>query len=245
MSFELERVRGFWCRRAAEGGVGICFAGRGPDLDVAEAVRLLAPPGLEPAWLRQVHSADVVEAVRGSAGEADALVTRRPDLALAIVTADCVPLLIAGGRAGEGRELAAVHAGWRGIAKRIAPAAVERLASRPAEMTAWLGPAIGKCCYEVGEDVAGQVTLGAGAERGILFPGPRGRPHLDLAAAVESQLREAGVERIHRLDRCTRCDPMLRSYRREGPSAGRNLALIYPLRPRHPEEQAGNHRVAT
>lgn len=165
----------------------------------------------------------------GCAGEADALATRRRDLALAVVTADCVPVLIAAESPGAEPALAAVHAGWRGVASRIAPAAVERLGARPGAMAAWIGPAIGGCCYEVGEDVARRVAAGAGAEGGFARPGPRGRPHVDLAAAVESQLRAAGVGRIRRVDRCTRCDPDLWSYRREGRAAGRNLAIIYPL----------------
>lgn len=200
-------------------------------MELAAAVRLLAPSGLEPAWLEQVHSAQILEAVAGCAGEADGLLTRRRDLALAIVTADCVPVLIAGEGIGEGRELAAVHAGWRGIAGKIVPAAIGRLASRPAAMRAWIGPAIGKCCYEVGEDVAARVVRGTGETAGaaLVRRGPRGRPHLDLAAAVESQLRSAGVVRIRRVERCTRCDAELWSYRRQGRGAGRNLALIFPV----------------
>ncbi len=232
MKREPRREKGFWCWRARGGGARVCFAGRGPDLDLAVAVRALASPGFEPAWVRQVHSAVVCEAVAGLSGTADALMAPAPSdrrkarslLALTVVTADCVPVLLAGG-AGE---LAAIHAGWRGIAGGIVPATVERLGSPAGEATAWVGPAIGRCCYEVGAEVAAEVIAGVRVtvpDR-VIHVDPAGRPHLDLRAAVEMQLAASGVRRIHQIEHCTRCDPQLWSFRREGHRAGRNLAFI-------------------
>ncbi len=230
MNREPRRKEGFWCWRDGGAGARVCFTGRGPNLDLTASVTTLAPPGVEPAWARQRHSVVVREAVAGCAGTADALVTRSGALALTVVTADCVPVLLAGG-AGE---LAAIHAGWRGIAGRIVPVAVERLGV-PGDVTSWIGPAIGRCCYEVGEEVAAAVVAGlsagpadraAAADR-VVCGGPTGRPHLDLRAAVEMQLAASGVRRIRHVDYCTRCEARLWSYRRDGCLAGRNIAFIF------------------
>ncbi len=138
-----------------------------------------------------------------------------------MVTADCVPVLLAG----EGR-IAAAHAGWRGIAAGIVGAVVDRLAVAPARLHAWIGPSIGRCCYEVGDDVAARVA--EASDPAVVLLGSRYRPHLDLGAAVESQLKAAGVARVSAVRHCTRCDPeRLWSYRREGPAAGRNVSFVW------------------
>ena len=95
-----------------------------------------------------------------------------------------------------------------------------------APSAAWIGPAIGVCCYEVGEEVADRVGAVGGPE--VVRSGGGDRPHLDLARAVEYQLRRAGVESIERLGPCTRCSPrLLHSYRRDGAGAGRNLTYVW------------------
>jgi hypothetical protein len=223
-AIELQPQDGYWSWRATSGAVGVRFAGkplsRGPDRREAAFLHL-SPGGVEPAWLRQVHSASVIDARPGDNGPGDALTTGLPGLGLAVVTADCVPVLLA-----AGSEIAAVHAGWRGLAGRIVPAAVERLWRRQrGAIIAWIGPAIGPCCYEVGEDVAARVA-GASAPE-VIRDGTRGRPHLDLAAAARLQLRGLGVEDVRETGGCTRCDERLCSYRRDGPRAGRNVALIW------------------
>ena len=89
-----------------------------------------------------------------------------------------------------------------------------------------LGPAIGPCCYEVGDEVAARVA--AVSDPTVVVPSRGPRPHLDPHAAILSQLRQAGVEQVHRVPDCTHCSAdSLWSYRREGPGAGRNLALIW------------------
>ena len=205
--------------RAGHGPVEVRFVGRGPGDRAAAATAARTPPAI--AWSRQVHSARVLDAVAGSCGEGDALHTRRTGLALSVVTADCVPVLIAGEA-----EVASAHAGWRGIVAGVLPATLARLATPSHRLTAWLGPAIGPCCYEVGEEVAARVAETGGAE--VVRPGSGPRPHLDLHGAVEHQLRQAGVLDVRRVHACTRCCPeALWSYRREGPGGGRNLSFIW------------------
>lgn len=174
---------------------------------------------LELAWARQVHSDRALDAAPGNCGEGDALVTDRSRLALSIATADCVPVVIT-----DGERLAAVHAGWRGVASMIVARTIERLdVGRP--LFAWLGPAIGACCYEVGTDVAERVVSVSHVE--ALIDRPEGRPHLDLHEAIARQL-EPFVFEVRRVGVCTRCHPeALSSFRRDGKGAGRNLTFAW------------------
>ncbi|MCL4836531.1 MAG: polyphenol oxidase family protein [Thermoanaerobaculia bacterium] len=209
---------GHWSDRAA--GVRVGFAGRALTGKVATALARVEGPPVAAAWLRQLHGAAVVEARAGACGEGDALVSGERDLALAVVTADCVPVLVAAG----GR-IAAVHAGWRGIVAGVVPAALARLPGAAAERVAWLGPAIGPCCFEVEERVADEIA--AATSGAVIVPRADGRrPHVDLWRAVCEQLVD-GVGEIRRLGLCTRCAAAgLHSYRRDGARAGRNLSWI-------------------
>ena len=131
--------------------------------------------------------------------------------------------------------LVAIHAGWRGLAAGVIPRTVERLAaalgSEPAAWRAWIGPAIGACCYEVGEEVAAAVA--AASDPGVVAPGPRGRPHLDLAAAARAQLVATGIGGARApgtvtVAACTRCEEgRLWSFRRDGRGGGRNVAYVW------------------
>lgn len=216
---------GHWVWRAGRPGVAAAFVGRGPAGSRAEVLaRIEGAPG-EVAWAKQVHSNRALAAAAGECGEGDALFTREVGLALAVATADCVPVLIAGS---EG--IAAIHAGWRGIDSGVIPrtieTATETLGGAPADWTAWVGPAIGACCYEVGYDVAAEVATASVPE--TVTPGPSGKPHLDLPGAARNQLLAAGLRNVQAPPRCTRCDEdHLWSYRREGKAAGRNLAFIW------------------
>lgn len=214
---------GYRVWRARRADVEVRFTGRGglgPEAERAEVLRRIEPGAPPVAWARQIHSARVLPAQSGACGEGDALFAESSDLALSIITADCVPVVLAGP---DG--LAAVHAGWRGIAGGIVPATLEA-AGGGSGWSAWIGPAIGPCCYEVGEEVAEQVAAVSGPE--VVVPGPAGKPHLDLVAAVRRQLSAAGVEEIYSVPDCTRCDSeRLYSYRREGKGAGRNMAFIW------------------
>lgn len=208
--------RWLWGDRFEE--VRVLFAGRGLDQGQDRSLEILLPAGIAGAWARQIHSCRVLDADPGENPEGDALVTDKPELAVAVVTADCVPVLLA-----SRTRVGAVHAGWRGLVSQILPATLQRF-EEPIER-AWIGPSIGACCYEVGEEVAQQVCS-VSSEK-VRHAGAR-RPHLDLAEAAAFQLRSAGVKSIVRVGGCTRCEEQrLWSYRRDGQSAGRNLAVIW------------------
>jgi YfiH family protein len=181
-------------------------------------------PGLTLA--AQVHGTRLLRAPLKHPGEqADALYTTEPDLAVGVRTADCVPILLADP---DARAVAAIHAGWRGSAARIAErtlAGLEReLGVEPEAWIAVVGPHIGPCCYEVDEPVREAV-----AEPCVFAPSDRpGHYDLDLFELNRLQLLRGGVaaERIHRVGGCTSCHPALyQSYRREG-TAGRMLHYV-------------------
>jgi hypothetical protein len=181
--------------------------------------------------MKQVHGATVAVAPFDGTPEADASVATQPGLILGIETADCMPVLLVDA---ERRLVAAAHAGWRGAAAGVAAAAVAALTARGArapELQAALGPSIGPCCYEVGDELRDAF----GAEGAVFFrPGSRGRPHLDLRAAVAAQLEGAGLppQRIHHLAECTSCRAdRYYSYRRDGAGAGRMISFVGFARP--------------
>ncbi len=207
------------CWHGERGAIAVRFTGRGPRGERAETLRAIGEADSAASWARQVHGATLLAARPGSCGEGDALFTADSGLALSIATADCVPVLLA-----SPAGIAAVHAGWRGLVQGVLAPAVGALGD-PGAVHAWIGPAIGLCCYEVGDEVASAVTAASGAD--VAQPGPRGRPHLDLAAAARVQLESAGVASIDLLVSCTQCDERLWSYRRDGAGAGRNLAFIW------------------
>ena len=125
--------------------------------------------------------------------------------------------------------MAAAHAGWRGTAAGVAARAVEALAargSRPEDLVAALGPAVGACCYEVGEELREAFGPSGAA---FFRPGTRGRPHLDVRAANVRQLLDAGLrpDAVHHVADCTRCRADLyHSYRRDGRAAGRMISFV-------------------
>ncbi len=205
-------------------GLEVRFVGRVPGEPAPQVECVLA--ALEGAperlgWLRQRHSATARVARDGPCGEGDGLWTAEPGLALCIVTADCVPIVC-----GSQRRLAAIHAGWRGLVSGVVEATIDSLEGSVGELEAWLGPAIGSCCYEVGEDVAAKVS--ASVSKNVTVHGGTGRPHLDLHRAAEDQLRSLGVGRVNKVNACTKCHPdLLWSYRASPGENGRNHALAW------------------
>jgi len=197
-----------------------------------EAAALLAERGLgtePPAYVRQVHGADVIRAARGGfAGRADALATDRPALPLAISTADCLPIVLYDARAGR---LAAVHAGWRGTVQGVTRAAIDALleaGSAADDLMAAVGPSIGPCCYEVDEPVIERLQA-AFPDRWEAWVTPKGpgKWMLDLWRANQDQMTGAGIraDRVDNLRLCTGCRPdLLFSYRRER-GAGRLVTV--------------------
>lgn len=216
-----KRRDGYHVWRDRSPDTDVAFVGRGPAAPRPEVLRATTGSDLELAWAEQRHTAEVLEGGPGCVGRGDALLSRQRNLAVGVAVADCVPVIL-GGPGATG----AVHAGWRGIVAGIVGAALKRLAADPDDLTAWIGPAIGPCCYEVGTEVADQVATASGPE--IIAPGSGDRPHLDLQRAVEIQLLDAGVQSVRRLRVCTHCDEeRLFSYRRDGKGAGRNFAFTW------------------
>ncbi|MDO9022079.1 MAG: peptidoglycan editing factor PgeF [Deltaproteobacteria bacterium] len=192
--------------------------------------RFAAAVGYEPARLfesSQVHGARVLRTEGAAADatraeEADALVTSTPGDAVAVRVADCVPVLLAAPGRGV---VAAVHAGWRGVTQRVIAAAVEAMGVRGDELIAAVGPCIGPCCFEVGDEVAAEIA-GASSEAVVARPG-EGRPRVDLRAAVAAQLVGVGARAVEHVGGCTRCEGgRYHSYRRDGKASGRMLAAI-------------------
>ena len=223
------------------------FTTRQLELSSPDGYRRLAASigARETVSLTQVHGNDVVVVRRGDARpesgrSADVIVSNDPGAAIAVRAADCVPLLLADAATGA---VAAVHAGWRGTAARAAVAAVDAMArefgSKPADLTAAIGPSIGPCCYEVGPELV-DAFAAAGHERHLIQrwfatpPAPRGsrrRPalRLDVAGANRDQLILAGLaeERIHLSGLCTAMNlDVLTSYRAENEKAGRLAGVI-------------------
>jgi polyphenol oxidase len=190
--------------------------------------------------LRQVHGHGVVvlsagddpEAARGT--RADALISDRPQLPLAVITADCFPVVLV---APSRPVIGIVHSGRRGTAEEVVPRAVQRLCARfgiePGGVFVAIGPGIGGCCYEVDEASAAPFRARHTLGDGVLRPS---RPHhlyLDLQAAIRLQLLALGVSSQHiwSANLCTACHPeWFYSYRREGARSGRmlNVAMIRP-----------------
>jgi YfiH family protein len=184
------------------------------------------PPGL--LRPRQVHGSRVVTAdeCRGEpVPEADAVICFEAQVPVGVVTADCVPLLIASER---GHAVAAVHAGWRGLAAGVVAQSVDALRRNgcDARLVAAIGPHIGPCCYEVDAPVLEALGESFGAAlAGALSPARAGHAMLDLGRLTAEALRRAGLQPddVGTLpDCCTRCDPArFHSYRRDGGRAGR------------------------
>jgi YfiH family protein len=173
----------------------------------------------------QIHSDRVVVVSNGAPVEpADGLITDRPEHLIGVFTADCLPVLLADPGRGV---VAAVHAGWRGLAQRIVGKAVAMMTARwsipTRSVTAVLGPCIGACCFEVGEQVLVPLRQQITNDEGVILPhsddGAGGKAMVDLQAWAMQQLVHAGVpaEQIFTVPLCTRCHPALfSSFRRDG-----------------------------
>ena len=199
------------------------LTGDEPERVVENRRRLCEKAGAEPeraTMLWQQHGAGVVKASEDSgvitAGfdhpPGDALWTDRPGTAMMLITADCLPVAVARAN-GSAPALAVLHVGWRGLLAGIAEAALGELAD--GSLRAVIGPGIGPCCYEVGEEVAAPFRDRFGPEV------VRGR-QLDLYTATEKALHAAGCGAVERVEMCTSCHPdLFFSHRRDGPATGR------------------------
>ncbi|MEW6120735.1 MAG: peptidoglycan editing factor PgeF [Pseudomonadota bacterium] len=179
----------------------------------------------EPGWLRQVHSARVVEAGADADPDADACFTRTPGRVCAVLTADCLPVLFCD-RAGS--VVAAAHAGWRGLAGGVLEATVAAMAAPPGEILAWMGAAIGPAAFEVGDDVR-DAFMAQHPETAAAFV-PQGTPEkwlADIYTLARIRLAHAGVVAVHGGGRCTFTESdTFFSYRRDGVT-GRMASLVW------------------
>lgn len=184
----------------------------------------------------QVHGADVLTVRQGDAQEwppqkADGIITADP-VPLVMRFADCVPLVMYDP---VRHVIGMAHAGWRGTIAGAGPATVramvEQFGSNPADLIAGIGPSIGPCCYEVGSEVVVEVKCAFADAPDLIHPASNGDgPHLDLWAANERALREAGVEHIEVAEMCTACRvDEFYSHRRERGKTGR-FGVVLALR---------------
>ncbi len=184
----------------------------------------LGLPG-DPHWLRQVHGCAVAEAVGGPREcEADAAVAFHAGEVCAVLTADCLPLLFCDQ---AGTRVAAVHAGWRGLAAGVIEAAVGAIGAAPRDLLCWLGPAIGPDAFEVGAEVRDRFVSDAPGSASAFRPAANGKWLADLFALARQRLTAIGVERVWGGNLCTYSAPSrFFSYRRDG-LTGRMASLIW------------------
>ncbi|MEP6896980.1 MAG: peptidoglycan editing factor PgeF [Rhodanobacter sp.] len=180
-----------------------------------------------PRWLRQVHGIDVAELgplASTDEPQADAAVSHLPGTVLAILTADCLPVLFC---SVDGSEIAATHAGWRGLASGVLEATLTGLRSPRDQLLAWLGPCIGADSYEVGEEVRAAFIAHDGSAVECFAASRPGHWLCDLAALARRRLQAAGVQRIHGGGFDTLADERFYSYRRDGACSGRFASLVW------------------
>ena len=180
--------------------------------------------GCRLAWLKQVHSPDVVEADPWQVPTADASWSATPGTACAVLTADCLPALFCD-RAGT--RVAAAHAGWRGLAGGVLEATLAALAVPAAEVLVWLGPAIGPQAFEVGGEVR-DIFLAAHPQAHIAFVPSlnAGRFMADIYALARIRLAACGISAVYGGGLCTVTDPRFYSYRRAA-RTGRFASLVW------------------
>ena len=179
----------------------------------------LLGPGVEVAWLEHDPGATVRRARPGVTARGDGLWTDAPGLACAVLTADCLPVLLCDA---AGSAVAALHAGWRGLAAGILQAGVAAMGRPPARLMAWLGPAIGPARYVVGPEVRAAFP----GAKAAFAPAGDGRWHCDLYALARLALAAAGVEAVYGGGACTYDDRRFYSYRRDGVT-GRMASLVW------------------
>jgi polyphenol oxidase len=179
----------------------------------------------EPAWLEQVHGTDVIElAAMAPQRPADAAITRQPRRVCVVQVADCMPVLFA---ARDASAVGIAHAGWRGLAAGVLEATVSRLSVLPADLVAWLGPAICAEHFEVGGEVREAFIARDAGAADAFAANARGRWQCDLAALVRRRLAALGITAVSGGAWCTHADRgRFFSFRRDG-QCGRMAALIW------------------
>lgn len=195
-------------------------------------LRRLAGLPSSPHWLQQVHGIGVrrFDVPAGDTDPdaepvADAAVSSVPGVVLAVLSADCLPLLLA---ARDGSEVAAAHCSWRTLAAGLVAATLAQMRTPPAQLVAWLGPAAGAQAYEVGAEVFTAFVEADPAAAAAFRPTRPGHWLLDLYALTRRRLAAAGVTEVNGGGFCTISEPeRFHSYRRDGQRSGRLASLVW------------------
>lgn len=180
-------------------------------------------------WLNQVHGTRAISVAANDKPlrrrQADAGCVMQSGDGVAVLTADCLPVLIC---SRDGRVAAAAHAGWRGLLDGVLENTVRCTGREGSDLMAWLGPAIGPCCFEVGDEVrAAFMAAAATADDFVPVPGKPGKSLMDICSVARQRLLAVGVSNIYGGGHCTVCDHRhFYSYRRDGVT-GRMASLIY------------------
>ncbi|MFA5959088.1 MAG: peptidoglycan editing factor PgeF [Tatlockia sp.] len=223
-AFTTKRTTGFSEAHYAKNNLAL-HVGDNRDAVIANRAALRNSCSLpnEPEWLDQTHSTDCVLVEETANRAADAAITRVPNSVLAIMTADCLPILLCNK---AGMEVAAIHAGWRGLVNGVIENTVEKMHSKPEQLLAWVGPAICQTCFEVGQEVLEAFQNRYGFAKTAFYPqGEKWRANLPQLAALV--LQATGVSAIYQSNQCTFENKNdFYSYRRE-PQTGRIVSLIW------------------
>lgn len=235
------RVHALSTTRNGAAGQRLDFAPSQAGAAARECLRRFLPN--EPVWLTQVHGTAIadLDGVR-DASAADGAISRTPGTVCAVVTADCLPLLLADRGASV---VGAVHAGWRGLAAGVVEATVSAMRIEPSSVLAWLGPAIGPRAFEVGSDVFAAFCASDPGAAACFVPykksgtaagletHPDRKWHADLYALARRRLARVGVSAIYGGGRCTLTESKsFHSYRRDGARANGRMATMVWLGPR-------------
>jgi polyphenol oxidase len=182
-------------------------------------------PG-DPVWIQQTHGITTIEAKPAHTGqEADASFTQQSGIVCAVLTADCLPVLLCNR---QGTQVAAIHAGWRGLANGVIESALKALELPPDDILVWLGPAISSNHFEVGDEVRDQFITFMKEAASAFSPSPNQRWMADLYLLARLRLQKQGITQIYGGEYCTYTDKHLfYSYRRDGAATGRMASLIW------------------
>ena len=179
----------------------------------------------EPCWLTQTHSDKVIHVDHDETREADAAITSKSNQVLAIMTGDCMPILISNR---NGNEIAAIHAGWRGLAQGIVENTIHSMQSQSQDLIAWIGPAICETCFEVGDDVKSAFISQYDFVEFAFVPAKHDNKwYANMSAIAKLIFNQLGITSIFESKRCTiEEENLFYSYRREG-ATGRIASLIW------------------
>ena len=191
----------------------------------AQLISLLNLPA-DPLWIRQTHSTIAIEATLANRNqEADASFSSNPNHVCAVLTADCLPILVCNK---EGTQVAAIHAGWRGLAGGVVEETIKKMNQDPDNLLIWLGPAIGPTQFEVGQDVY-DAFLATHTDSATAFKAHNENKWLaNLYELAKIRLKHLGISQIYGGKYCTYSQPdLFYSYRRDKGQTGRMASVIW------------------